>query len=244
MLKIYPHFADMFSRYMFGVGKYPINVNIKTPIGKISPWVYSYHDLLTVNEIFCRKDYLVKDDSRVIVDIGANIGISALYFLTRNRSSKCYLFEPVPSNIDKMKLNLENFIERTVIRAAAVSDKAGTYNFGIEESGRYGSLERNSEKNITVEGLDINDVLEEILNRERSIDILKVDVEGTESKMIHAIKEKYLPKIKAIYVESDKDIVTRTLGDLFRIEQYGMVFRLYNKSFESFKFNPQKLEAL
>jgi len=44
-------------------------------------------------EIFCRLDYLAKTDIKVVVDIGSNIGISALYFLSRNKQAKCYLFE-------------------------------------------------------------------------------------------------------------------------------------------------------
>ncbi len=42
-------------------------------------------------------------DISVVVDFGSNIGISALYFLTRNQDIKVYLFEPVPQNILRLK---------------------------------------------------------------------------------------------------------------------------------------------
>ena len=83
MFIIYPDFWNSFKRYFMGNGTYPFNINIRTPLGVISPKIYSYHDMLTVNEIFCREDYRTGSECRVIVDIGSNIGISALYFLTR-----------------------------------------------------------------------------------------------------------------------------------------------------------------
>ena len=43
------------------------------------------------------------------VDFGSNIGISALYFLTRNPSVQVYLFEPVPSNIERLRENLKGY---------------------------------------------------------------------------------------------------------------------------------------
>lgn len=109
MLRVYPDFCDSFKRYFTGSGTYPYNIKIRTPLGQILPKIYSYHDMLTVNEVFCREDYCAKSACKVIVDVGSNIGISALYFLTRNKDSKCYLFEPVPENVEKLKENLKLF---------------------------------------------------------------------------------------------------------------------------------------
>jgi len=54
--------------------------------------------MLTVNEIFCREDYYCNGSVNVVVDLGSNIGLSALYFLSRNDKAKVYLFEPDPKN--------------------------------------------------------------------------------------------------------------------------------------------------
>lgn len=201
MFRVYPDFWDSFKRYFTGNGTYPHTIKIRTPIGNILPKIYSYHDMLTVNEVFCREDYRTRNECKVIVDIGSNIGISALYFLTRNKDSRCYLFEPVPENVEKLKENLKLFEGRYHLQQKAVAGKSGEFSFGIEATGRYGGLNQETGKSIMVQCLDINAVLTEILNKEQRIDMLKIDAEGSEISIIKSINPYFLNRIKHIYFE-------------------------------------------
>src|SRR5687767_2798650 len=101
--------ADVLNRYLLGRGEYPYRCTLKTPAGPVSPVLYTYYDLLTLNEIFLRRDYPAGPHDKFILDVGANIGLSALYFLTRHPKSHCVLFEPDPRNIDRLKANLAPF---------------------------------------------------------------------------------------------------------------------------------------
>ena len=224
MLLNYPSFFSIFIHYLTGIGKYPSKVSIRSPVGIITPTLYSHHDLLTVNEIFCRHDYLATRDIKVVVDLGSNIGISALYWLTRNHSSKCYLYEPDERNIVRLKLNLKGFEDRYIIHNNAVSDQSGKLEFGRESTGRYGGLGIETGNVITVDCLEINSVIENILQQNESIDILKIDTEGVELKTVTALKPKYAKKIKRIYIEAEPD--TAIHPDIFRREQYGSVCKL------------------
>lgn len=202
MLRVCPDALDVFRRYVTNSGSYPYTIKLRTPLGIVAPTLYSYHDLLTVNEVFCRQDYS-GGDFRVVLDIGANIGLSSLYFLTRNSAAKCYLYEPVPGNVDKISQNLAAFRDRYVVSQSAVSDKGGVFDFGIEPTGRYGSLARTLEGNIQVECQDINAVLEQILAWEERIDLLKLDIEGVEEAVIAAISPEYFPKIRQVVYEAN-----------------------------------------
>src|SRR5437899_2554338 len=91
MLTKYGNPGDALYRYLLGRGDYPAAIGVKTPIGPIQLACNSSHDMLTVNEIFCRLDYLATSEDQIVVDFGSNIGISAAYFLTRSRSSFVYL---------------------------------------------------------------------------------------------------------------------------------------------------------
>ena len=220
------------SKYLFGHGTYPCQIKVKTPIGIIFITAFNSHDLLTINEIFFRKDYLVRQDIEVVADIGSNIGISALYFLTQNPRVKCYLFEPNPSNVEKLKQNLKGFEDRYVLQTYAVSDVSGTFDFGIESTGRYGSLEQHLGQTIKVDCKDINSVLQLIINREKKIDLLKIDTEGSEIKTLRAINEEYLKDIKMICSESEQVInngEAELLRKFFRQKMYGTVCCLYNR---------------
>jgi FkbM family methyltransferase len=158
--------------------------------------------MLTVNEIFCRLDYKAAENIKVAVDLGSNIGLSALYFLSRNDESQCYLYEPDKRNIEKLRMNLRDFSGRYLLCENAVSNESGQLEFGIEPTGRYGGIGIKSEEKIVVDCLEINDVLESVLAEHEFIDILKIDTEGVEIDTVGAIGSDSLRRIKRIYLES------------------------------------------
>ena len=203
MRQRYPDFTESLDRYFLGRGDYPYACRVRTPCGVVAPTLYSHHDMFTVNEVFCREDYAVGPDLRVAVDVGSNIGISALYFLTRNEFSRCWLFEPDPRNLERLHRNLAGFAARFVLHEAAVADRAGTVAFGIEHSGRYGGIGLERPETIRVRCLDVNNVLEDVLAAEGRIDVLKIDTEGAELATVRAIRPELLAEIGVIYFEAE-----------------------------------------
>ena len=220
-------------RYLTGKGSYPYQVRIATPTGQIAPQVDSYYDAITVNEIFFRLDYKAGPDDRVVVDIGANIGLSALYFLSRNRESKVYLYEPVKDNIVKLRHNLRDFSDRIIVREEAVYFEGGKKKFGTDRYGRYGGLNRASNKYIEVNCIPINDVLSSVIGQEGIIDILKIDIEGDEIAVVNAIDPKYFGKIKKIYFEIDYTAAIAphfsVRPEYFKEERRGSIFVMAGK---------------
>ena len=206
-------FVDTLLRYLFASGKYPHRLRLKTDLGIVEPKLYSYHDLLTVNEVFFRQDYNVKKDIRVVIDIGSNIGISALYFLTRNEDVFCYLYEPVPENIAKLQDNLSQFSGRFELRPVAVAGTHGRRSFGIEPTGRYGGLDRPTGRTIEVETVGIADLLAEKLRQHGTIDVLKIDTEGSEQEIIEAIPRELFPRIRRVFYESNDGRVRCLIND-------------------------------
>jgi FkbM family methyltransferase len=211
MLKL-PQFPDCLFRYLSGCGRYPFQAFVRTPTGLIGITLYSHSDMLTLNEIFCRGDYACPRDTRVVVDIGSNIGISALYFLTRNPATRCYLFEPVPRNVERLKANLEPFRDRYSILQLAIGDSTGILDFGINPDGRHCGLLVAGEEHIEVKCQEINEALSEILQKETQIDVLKVDIEGDEYQVVKLIKESIRDRIKLIMIEGTTGILRYERG--------------------------------
>src|SRR5262245_28245592 len=135
-----PDFPGVARRYLLGGGTYPYPCSVRTPLGLIRPRLYSHHDVWTVVEIFCREDYRAPASIRCVVDVGSNIGISALYFLTRNPACRCYLYEPDPRNVARLEDNLVACPRRWQLQEAAVGPEEGTVSFGREPTGRYGAV--------------------------------------------------------------------------------------------------------
>ena len=188
--------------YLLGGGTYPSRWPLRTPTGVVAPTLYSVHDVITVNEVFCRGDYRLPAQARVVVDIGSNIGISALYFLTRSTETRVHLYEPDPRNTGRLRSNLADFEGRWSLSEVAVGDRDGIVTFGREATGRYGGIGVSTAEDIQVRCRHINDVLGSVLARERRIDLLKIDIEGLENRTVAAIERSVLREIGVICFET------------------------------------------
>lgn len=227
MQKVYPHFRHYLWRYLTGRGNYPHKIALNTPLGTQAPTLYSHHDMLTVNEIFCRQDYELGVTPKVVVDIGANIGLSALYFLTRDPQTRLYLYEPDPRNIKKLHLNLSQFENRYTLFQKAVAPQGGLVSFGQEATGRYGGIGLDLEDSIQIEALGINELLASVLEKHPHIDLLKMDIEGLEVETLLAIHPEWLSRINAIAIEAEPTDIL--FPEIFEQKQYGSVCRFMRK---------------
>lgn len=228
MARRYPNFVGNLRRYLSGSGDYPYDIKVRTPRGTVTPRLFNHADLLSVNEIFCRIDYPAGSEVETVVDVGSNIGMSALYFLTRNKQCRCYCFEPDPKNIDKLNQNLQQYVARYFVHEKAVSNERGQLEFGVEETGRYGGIGLDLDETINVECLEINAVLRDVLSKEETIDILKLDTEGVEIQTVEAIDIENLSRIRCIYLEAEPNLPLHP--GLFDQRQYGSVYQMVNRS--------------
>ena len=164
-------------RYLGADAPYPWLTTLRTPLGTIDVLIPHSHDVRTVNEIFYRKDY-GNTAPKVAVDVGANIGIAALYFLTRRPDSVVHCWEPVPHNLTTLRVNLAPFADRCHIHEKALAPQAGPSTFAVEPVGRYSGIADYIEasdryEKITVECDAIGDALRRVINEEGRIDLLQ-----------------------------------------------------------------------
>lgn len=224
LLKTFPDPLAVAWRYLTGRGSYPYQVRVRTPLGSVELDLHSAHDLLTVNEIFNRVDYPADERTQVVVDIGANIGVSATYFATRSATTRVYSYEPSPVNLDRLEANVARFGDRVTVIPKAVGPTAGKLKFDAEPIGRYGRLlddtRPHSENAIEVDVLTLDHVLAEVLDREPHIDVLKIDTEGAEIPTIAAADSELLARVGVIYAEATPhkqirpDLTQRRRGDI------------------------------
>ena len=202
MVRLYPAFPRVVKRYFVGGGNYPYACRVRTPTDTAAPMIYSHHDIWTVHEVFGREDYRAGSGLGVAVDVGSNIGISAVYFLTRNRTSRCYLYEPVPRNVERLRANLAGYEARYTLQEVAVAAAGGVVDFTVEPTGRYGGIGVQGAEQIRVPCRPVSEVLDEVLEREPMIDLLKIDSEGAELETVDAIPPAQLARIRTICYET------------------------------------------
>lgn len=183
----------------FSLGKYPKTINV---MKKYKIKLYSLHDFSTFNLIFCREDYFKPKNIKTVVDIGSNIGISALYWYIDNPNCKIYSFEPSSKNFIRQKSNTKNFKKNIIIKKVGISNKNEIIKLYLSKCGVNNSKIRIiNAKNERVKLVNINDILEKIIVKSNTIDVLKIDVEGLEENILRVIKKKYFNKIKVINIE-------------------------------------------
>jgi FkbM family methyltransferase len=186
MFAVYDRPTQALLRYLSNSGSYPWSPTLRTPVGPVQPTLANRHDLLTVNEIFCRHDYGDGAQARVVVDIGANVGLAALFFLTRRPDSRVYCFEPDPANAAHARASLVAYGDRVVIIEKAVTPTSQP-SLRFVPAGRYGHAAGADEDGVELPAVGLEDALRNVLDREPTIDLVKIDTEGSEFDLVAAL---------------------------------------------------------
>jgi FkbM family methyltransferase len=156
----------------------------------------------TIAVVFLRKEYGNITDRQIIVDIGANIGVFAIYVAKQLPNAKIYCFEPIRKNYKTLVENIsmnrhEDRIETFNIGLAA---KSGTKDFFISSSPLHTFVENSKTKeSVSIDCITMKEVFEKI-NIDH-IDLLKMNCEGAEYEILYSTKTSYLKKIGEIRLE-------------------------------------------
>jgi FkbM family methyltransferase len=166
-------------------GKY--SINIPDPMSFL--WQYK--------EIFVDEYYLFKtpNPKPVILDCGANVGMSILYFKELYPHSRIIAFEAEPaiSAILESNLNTNNITGVEIVSRAVWKDSNGIL-FGSEGADS-SSIYSNSEKKL-IPSVRLRDYL----TAESSVDFLKIDIEGAETAVLDDCRAN-LKHVRNLFVE-------------------------------------------
>jgi FkbM family methyltransferase len=138
-------------------------------------------------EIFENKDYEIEVKDREVVDIGANVGDSSIYFAI-NGAKRVFAIEPLPSAYSELLKNIElNNLWNVIIpiNAASGSNEGEIEvpcNYEISDSITYSTFSKQENKNEICKIPRIT--LKKILDYVKDPYLLKIDCEGCEFDLI------------------------------------------------------------
>jgi FkbM family methyltransferase len=172
------------------------------------------HDLdyKVINETWEENVYRIHDgdfnESKIFVDVGANIGSVSLFVdnFNKNRKDdnkiKVFAIEPEPNNLALLKENVvNNFAEQVTIinnaiwheeKIVSISNKGGNSNI----------LNLQNEEKSMVSAITIEKLF--FLYNIEEVDVMKIDIEGAEFDLIVNTPSEILSKIKKLVLEFDK----------------------------------------
>src|SRR5688572_4409281 len=137
-------------------------------------------DIHTFREIFLREEYAIQLSDyiipKIIIDAGANIGFTTLFFLKQYPNAKIFSLEPDRDNFELLKKNTSAYPGLTPVQVALwnkegtieVTDKGyGVRGFMVEEN-------QPSESGVSLPSTTMTALLQKF--NITSIDILKMDI--------------------------------------------------------------------
>lgn len=168
----------------------------------------------TFRQIFEEQIYSFKagTDEPYILDCGANIGLSVIYFKRLYAKSNIVAFEPDKAIFDVLSRNIKNFGHSDVElinRAVWNSETELDFTSDGADGGRV-SIAADKSNNI-VKTVRLRDYLD------RKIDFLKIDIEGAETEVVSDCADK-LSNVDTLFVEYHSfDSQPQTLNTLVDI---------------------------
>jgi FkbM family methyltransferase len=176
------------------------------------------------DQLFVWREYsLVGDrlaDQRVILDLGANVGYASAYFATRYPDARILAVEPDPANYQRCVKNLAPYGNRVRIlqgavwsRCARLALSRGSYGDGREWATQV--TEAAAVSDADVDAWDIPRLID--ILQEKSVDLVKIDIEGSEAELFSSNTARWLPRVRNICIELHdercREIFFRALRD-------------------------------
>ena len=153
-------------------------------------------------QIFVNEEYNfpIHLNPKLIIDGGANVGYASIYFANKFNDATIFAVEPEKSNIDLLRENTYYYPNIKIIESAIWDENTtlkikdvgfGEWAFMVEKAH---PEDPNSFKAITIQKL-----LEE--SGYNKIDILKLDIEGSEKEIFLKNYEEWLGKVCILVIE-------------------------------------------
>lgn len=163
-------------RYDFRFGGTPVSMTLRSHTG----------DITIFYEVFCREAYRLDRDRidpakvTAIVDAGANIGTSSLYFATRYPDARVIAVEPNPDNFAMLVANTAAEPRITPVQACITGLPGQEVFIGTSGPG-WGHQMNTTGEGVKVRGMSLAELMGE--RRLDRIDLLKIDIEGAEREV-------------------------------------------------------------
>jgi FkbM family methyltransferase len=154
-------------------------------------------DIQGIREVWLEGVYSVPfgQQPQVIVDLGANIGLTSLFFCEHYAPKRIVLVEPDAANAEVLRSNAAQCRAALDIVVAAVGPEDGIVLFSESEESNLGRI---SEKGRPVPCVSMHSLIKTTgLTR---IDLLKIDIEGGEGQLL-SLANDWLDLVGSIMIE-------------------------------------------
>jgi FkbM family methyltransferase len=160
--------------------------------------IFVLHEVLTFACYRIPNWRIAPETVRTVIDAGANIGITSLYFAARYPQARIYSVEPLPENFALLEANVANEPRIKPINGCVTGVSNGTVQF-TTDGPTWGNRIGNS--GITVPAFTIG----ELCRKEdlEKVDLLKIDIEGAEKEVL--ANADFFDRVRNLIIELHND---------------------------------------
>lgn len=164
-----------------------------------------YDLAVQLDEIFCGVQYNFEPaaEARCVIDAGGCYGLASYLFSRRHPRADILAFEPNPENAAIFRENIERIgMKNVTLEEAAVGPAAGSIGFHVSADMPMGSStsSRLAAKGFKTDLIQVRQVDLPALTESRHVDLLKLDVEGSEYDILDALDGR-MQTIRNLFIE-------------------------------------------
>lgn len=183
-------------------------------------------DYATFEEVLLREEYNIPLHfaPATIIDAGANIGLTAIYFANVFPSAIIVSLEPDQENYELLQLNTQPYKNVLPLQYGLWSHNS--YLQVIDDGNGNNAFTVKEVANGTINAIKAISV-QDILNQQNwdVIDMLKIDIEGSEKIVFGKDYESWLPKVKVLIIELHDRMIKGASAAVFKaMGQYNFSF--------------------
>jgi FkbM family methyltransferase len=192
-----------------------------------------YADKITFKQVFLETQYNfdIPFTPTTIIDGGANIGLASVYFSHRYPSASIVAVEPNKENFEMLEKNIVSFSKVKAKNGGIWNDNKNLVIVNTQDYDNSFMVEEvEAGTPNSIPAFSIASIMQE--QKWATIDLLKLDIEGSEKEVFEKNYESWLPHTKMIIVE---------VHDHMRKGSAKSVFTATNKYNFSFSMNHENL---
>jgi FkbM family methyltransferase len=183
-------------------------------------------DLRVFAQVLANREYRCLDQSHIsglVIDCGANIGLSTLYFLRRFPKVHVIALEPDPDNFKMLARNTAAFRDRVTLLQAAVWNKNTSLVFSEARAlnrQEWAKTCREAEEREVpqIQAFDIPTILG--MSSFKRVGLLKVDIESGELALFDHSAKSWLDLVDVITIELHGAACEKAFHSIVRAEDF------------------------
>lgn len=181
-----------------------------------------FADNYTFKQVFVENqyDFDIPFTPSTIIDGGANIGLASVYFSHRFPKASIVAVEPSQDNFKVLETNISSFPNVTAKNGGIWNDNKHLIIVNTDENDNAFMVEEvDPHSNGSMPSFSIGSIMQE--QKWNTLDLLKLDIEGSEKEVFEKNYETWLPKTKMLVIELHDRMRKGASKSLFKaISQY------------------------